>query len=276
MREIAQELGIDTEYVARDLDFHSGVGYAYLAQLEKGIEGGRWEPAAFAATSFRRAGAHALLLDKVDLAKELFGASAKSYDILRRPYAAMMWSLARKIESAKESSDRSLGDFTRSEGRYPHEQFSQLAYSLLIESASGLEQHIAAAHDPYGRFRRVGGELAALSTTPVGMMGIPMASYLKLATSMEEEAPPHDVQYYLLPFLNTYEIALETARSKRYHWSRLLMPFHPVETDILSVLATSNLWFKRRKLNLNDFVRARAESRLASQIISEALERIEK
>ena len=55
-----------------------------------------------------------------------------------------------------------------------------------------------------------------------------------------------------------------------------LMPFHPVETDILSVLATSNLWFKRRKLNLSDFVRARAESRLASQIISEALERIEK
>ena len=92
---------------------------------------------------------------------------------------------------------------------------------------------------------------------------------------MEEEANPHDVRYRLLPFLNAYEVALETARSKRYHWSRLLMPFHPVETDILSVLATSNLWFKRRKLKLSDFIRARAESRLASKLMSDALERVE-
>jgi hypothetical protein len=275
VRDVAQELGIDTEFVARDLDFHRGVGRAYLSQLEKGVEAGRWEPAAFAATAFRRAGAHALLLDKAELATELFGESAKCYDTLRRPYAAMMWSLARNLRSARESSDRSLGDFTRSEGRYPSEQFSQLAYPLLIEGAMGFEQQTKAVQDPYGRFRRVGSELTALSTTPVGMMGISMANYLKLATSMEEEANPHDVQYRLLPFLNAYEVALETARSKRYHWSRLLMPFHPVETDILSVLATSNLWFKRRKLKLSDFIRARAESRLASKLMSDALERVE-
>lgn len=275
MREVAQELGIDTEFVARDLDFYRGVGRAYLSQLEKGVEAGRREPAAFAATAFRRAGAHALLLDKAELAAELFGDSAKCYDTLHRPYAAMMWSLARNLQSAKESSDRSLGDFTRSEGRYPSEQFSQLAYPLLIEGAMGFEQQTKAVQDPYGLFRRVGSELTALSTTPVGMMGISMASYLKLATSMEEEANPHDVQYHLLPFLNAYEVALETARSKRYHWSRLLMPFHPVETDILSVLATSNLWFKRRKVKLSDFIRTRAESRLASKLMSDALERVE-
>lgn len=276
MKELAQGLGIDTEYVARDLDFHRGVGRAYLSQLEKGVEASRWEATAFGATAFGRAGAHALLLDKAELAVELFGDSAKCYDSLRRPYGAMMWSLARNLQSARESSDRSLGDFTRSEGRYPSEQFSQLAYSLLIEGAMGLEQQqTKAAQDPYGRFRSLGSELAAFSTTPVGMMGISIASYLKLATSMEEEANPHDVQYYLLPFLNAYEVALETARSKRYHWSRLLMPFHPVETDILSVLATSNLWFKRRKLKLVDFIRARTESRLASKLISDALERVE-
>jgi hypothetical protein len=92
---------------------------------------------------------------------------------------------------------------------------------------------------------------------------------------MEEEANPHDIQYYLLPFLNAYEIAIETACSRRYHWSRLLMPFHPVEADILSVLATSNLWFKRRELNLGDFIRGRAESRLASKLLSDALERMD-
>jgi hypothetical protein len=274
--EVAQELGIDTEFVDRDLDFHRGVGRAYLSQLEESGAAGRWETTAFAATAFRRAAAHALLLDKAELATELFSDSAKCYDTLRRPYAAMMWSLARNLQSARASSDRSLGDFTRSEGRYPSEQFSQLAYPLLIEGAMGFEQQrTKSAPDPFGRFRRVGSELAALSTTPIGMMGISMASYLKLATSMEEEANPHDVQYYLLPFLNAYEVAVETARSKRYHWARLLMPFHPVETDILSVLAISNLWFKRRKLELSDFIRARAESRLASKLISDALERLE-
>lgn len=275
MREIARELGIDIEFVARDLNFHRGVGRAYLSQLEKGVEASRWEPVAFAATAFSRAGAHALLLDKTELATELFANSAKCYDTLRRPYAAMMWSLARNPQSARESSDRSLGDFTRSEGRYPSEQFSQLAYPLLIEGAMGFEEQTKAVEDPYGRFRRVGSELAALSTTPVGMLRISMASYLKLATSMEEEANPHDIQYYLLPFLNAYEIAIETACSRRYHWSRLLMPFHPVEADILSVLATSNLWFKRRELNLGDFIRGRAESRLASKLLSDALERMD-
>ena len=68
MREVAQELGIDTEFVARDLDFHRGVGRAYLSQFEKSVASGRWEAAAFAATSFRRAGAHALLLDEAKLA----------------------------------------------------------------------------------------------------------------------------------------------------------------------------------------------------------------
>lgn len=278
MKEVAQELGIDTEFVARDLDFHHGVGRAYVSKFEKNVEAGRWETIAFAATAFRRAGAHALLLDKTGLATELFSDSAKCYDTLRRPYAVMMWSLARNLQSARASSDRSLGDFTRSEGRYPSEQFSQLAYPLLIEGAMGFEQEqqdTKSTHDRYGRFRRVGSELAALSTTPVGMMGISMSTYLNLATSMEEEANPHDVQYYLVPFLNTYEVAIETARSKRYHWSRLLMPFHPVETDILSVLATSNLWFKRRKLKLTDFIRARPESRLASKLISDALEQMD-
>jgi hypothetical protein len=275
LREVAQELGIDTEFVVRDLDFHRGIGRGYLSQLEKHIDGQRWETVAFAATAFRRAGSHALLLDKVELATELFGDSAKCYETLRRPYAAMMWSLARNLQSAGASSERSLGDFTRSEGRYPSEQFSQLAYPLLIEAAIGFEkQYTNAMQDRYVRFRRVGSELTAFSTTPVGMMGIPTANYLSLAAKMEEEANPHDVQYYLLPFLNAYEVAVETARSRRYHWSRLLLPFHPVETDILSVLTTSNIWFKRHKLKLSDFIRARAESRLASKLLSDALETV--
>jgi len=107
------------------------------------------------------------------------------------------------------------------------------------------------------------------------MMGISTASYLNLANSMKEEGGVHDVQYYLLPFLNAYEVALETARSKKYHWTRLLMPFHPVEPDILSVLTTSDVWFKRRQTRVIDFVRGRAESRLASKVLSDVLETLD-
>jgi hypothetical protein len=102
---------------------------------------------------------------------------------------------------------------------------------------------------------------------PLGLMGLPIATYLALAGAMEEESDPRDVQYYLSPFLNAYEVAVATARLKKYHWSRLLMPFHPVEPDVLSVLSVANNWFKRHKLKLTDFVRERTESRVAATLL---------
>jgi len=112
VREIARELGIDTELVERDLNFHRGVGTGYFAHSEQDLKEQRWETAAFAATAFRRAGSHALLLDNVELATEMFASGAKCYDALHRPYAAMMWSLARNLQSASASSERSLFEFS--------------------------------------------------------------------------------------------------------------------------------------------------------------------
>ncbi len=276
MKEIAQELGIDTELVIRDLEFHRGVGAGYLSQIEQGVNLGRWEVVAFAATAFRRAASHALILDQAELATALFADSAKCYDRLHRPYSAMMWSVARNQQRASASSDRSLLEFATSEGRYPSERFGELAYPLLFERAAGFgREHTRENQGRDGRFRRVVDELTALSTTPLGIMGIPIASYLNLATSMEEEADPHDVQYYLLPFLNAYALALDTARSKKFHWRRLLMPFHPIEPDILSVLFASSLWLKRHGVDLTGFIRERTEYRLASKLLSEALERMQ-
>jgi hypothetical protein len=276
VKEIARELEIDIELVARDLDFHRGVGTGYLSHIEQYLEQRRWEPIAFAATSFRRAGSHALLLDDVKLAIEMFAKSAGCYERLHRPYASMMWSLARNHQSASKSSESSLFEFVVSEGRYPWERFNQLVYPLLIESVTeAKEQNTPAAQASNRRFRRVAGELNAVSTTPLGMMGIPIASYLNLAASIEADATPQDVQYLLLPFLNAYEVAVVTARSKTYHWPRLLMPFHPVEPDILSVLCVANVWFKRRRQVLSDFIRERTESHLASRLLSDALEQVD-
>jgi hypothetical protein len=276
VKEIAQQLEIDIELVARDLDFHRGVGTGYFSHIEQFLGQQRWEPIAFAATSFRRAGSHAFLLDDIKLAIEMFAKSADCYERLHRPYASMMWSLARNRQSASKSSESSLSEFVVSEGSYPSERFNQLAYPLLVESVTEAEQqHMPASQERNRRFRRVASELNALSTTPLGMMGIPMASYLNLAASMEGDAPPQDVQYLLLPFLNAYEVAVVTARSKTYHWRRLLMPFHPAEPDILSVLCVANVWFRRRKQVLTDFIRERTESRFASRLLSDALEQVD-
>jgi hypothetical protein len=106
-------------------------------------------------------------------------------------------------------------------------------------------------------------------------MGISTATYVTLAAALEANAPSKDVQYLLLPFLNAYEVAVNTARSKPYHWRRLLMLFHPVEPDILSVLCVANEWFKRRQQVLTDFIRERTESRFASRLLSDALERLD-
>jgi hypothetical protein len=276
VKEIAEQLGIDTELVARDLAFYRGVGTGYSSHIGQYSERRSWEPIAYAATAFRRAASHALLLDDAGLAAEMFGNSAKCYEALRRPYAAMMWTLARNLDSASASSDRSVVEFIASEGRYPSEQSGQMAYPLLVESVVDLEEQ--PADDPQarrGRFRRVTSELSALSTTPLGMMGIPIASYLGLAASLEENVDPHEAEYHLLPFLNAYEVAITTARSKTYHWQRLLMPFHPAEPDILSVLSVANGWFKRRKIALTDFVRERTDNRFASKVLSAALEQID-
>jgi transcriptional regulator with XRE-family HTH domain len=276
MKEIAKELGIDLELATRDLDFHRGVARGYLSQQEHIQRPEKWESIAFAATAFRRAGSNALLLDQAELARELFADSAKCYDRLRRPYSAMMWALARNLGAALKSSETSLRDFIQSEGRYPSDRFGQLTYSLLVEGAGRTVEPLSRTNQEFtGRFRRTASELAALSTSPLGIMGLPIASHLHLAASMEEQADPHDVQYFLSPFLNAFELALETARSKQYHWQRLLMPFHPAEPDIIAVLVMSDGWFRRRELKLVDFIRGRADNRLASKLLPDALERLE-
>lgn len=276
MKEIAQQLEIDTDLIARDLEFHRGVAAGYLSQGERYLEQQKWEPIAFAATSLRRAGSHALLLDDGKLALEMFAKSASCYEQLHHPYASMMWSLARNLQSAAELSDTSLNEFVVSEGHYPSERSNQLAYPLLVESVTEAErQQVSTPEARSRRLRQVAIELSAFSTMPVGMMGIPMASYLNLARSIEMGAAPQDVQYFLLPFLNAYEVAVVTARSKTYHWRRLLMPFHPIEPDILSVLCVADVWLKHRKHGLAGFIRERTESRIASRLLSDALERLE-
>jgi len=156
------------------------------------------------------------------------------------------------------------------------EEYGQLTFSLLVDSV-GLDQtkDYDVARKLDHRFRRVWGELDAFSTSSVGMIGIPIASYLRLATALRESEAPEPVLSSLLPFLNAYDLAFETARSKAFHWRRLLMPFHPAEPDILSVFSIADKWLNRRGKRAMDFVRERSDSPLAATLLAEGLEAIE-
>lgn len=136
MKELAELIGIDTEFVARDLEFYRGIGTAYLSHVGKNVERDHWESVAFAARALRRAGSHALLLDDANLATEMFGNSAKCYAALHRPYGAMMWSLAQKFDAALASAENSVRELIVSEGRFPSDQSGQLAFPLLVEGAT--------------------------------------------------------------------------------------------------------------------------------------------
>ena len=46
MKEIAELLGIDTEFVERDLAFYRGVGAGYLSHIGQYSESRSWEPIA--------------------------------------------------------------------------------------------------------------------------------------------------------------------------------------------------------------------------------------
>jgi hypothetical protein len=53
------------------------------------------------------------------------------------------------------------------------------------------------------------------------------------------------------------------------------MPFHPVEPDTLSVFAVADKWLRKHKARAMDFVRERSDSRLAANLLAQAIEAVE-
>ena len=169
------------------------------------------------------------------------------------PTLRCMWT--RNPESAFASSEKSVFEFIAAEGRHASEQSVQLAYPLLFESVADVRETSRRLASSTGPLPNDSQRTQRFFDYASRNNGNPTASYVGLAASLEEGAAPPEVEYHLLPFLNTYEVAISSARSKTYHWQRLLMPFHPVEPDILSVLSVANGWFKRRKITLGDLIR---------------------
>jgi hypothetical protein len=212
-----------------------GTAYAHMTAEEEGDER-RDDLIAFAATCFRRAGAHAILTDDLKLSREMFNQAAEQYARLSKPYALMMWALADNRLRMDEYMRKVWPSAEDRQNHIPSGMRRQNVYSLLYFSVTREPDQNQIRNLEYS-LRRVITELQAMNPLPTGVLGIPVIHYVALANALRDRNGPHSILEALFPFIATYDIAFRTAQSKRSHWRHLRLPFHPAEPDIFAVLS---------------------------------------
>jgi hypothetical protein len=172
-----------------------------------------------AATNFRRAGAHSLLLGEFDAARKMFGSSAHAYYDARFPYATMMEILAGPSGWRFDDSTP-LTRHSQGFEDLPHQRVYDLVAAAIVP---GMRDEAFSAARNFSLPRSI----------PLGVLGIPLGDFVDLATAL---ATGEGVRQAVTPFLQTYNRAIERAAANTHQWDHLAMAFHPAEPDIVSVL----------------------------------------
>ena len=261
---------LDLRTVKLDRRFCEGLALAYLKSARgSNSEEGRHKHMAVAATNFRRAGAQAILLDDFESAKRLFSEAGQIYAQLGLPYALMMSALGQNFEVAQETFYAMLRRHTNRAEEGLSLPRRQQAYMLLLGAVSyGLVPELEFNVD--GVLEDMRRELQACSSAPIGILGLPVASYLDLALALSGDHPISP-QEALLPFLSAYNTAIRQNSHNGYHWSRMVFPFHPAEPDIISVLVITNLALKKTQRSVNDLLKEFPLAWLSRTILQGAL-----
>jgi len=261
-----REVGIDPDLVKRDLYFRVALaeagGLRGPAMRRIGRDHGReWNgehpdagyeqeygervrhfSANVAATSFRRAGAHALLLGEAERAREYFGRAAAAYVELDMPYGLFLeacaggvsrrpddvelrlWNLFARWNARREApaSEDERDDLTR-----PIEEplGSQLPYLLLAAAGARNTGQLDK--------RALRTEAEARRTRPAGVLMLPVSVLLEVADAL---AARESIYQALFPVIAAYDTAVRIASANEFLWERVAMPFHPLEPDILGIL----------------------------------------
>ena len=240
MREALRDLLLDVEVIDRSLDLQRGLGTAYAHMTAEINENERRDDLiAFAATCFRRAGAHALLTDDVKLSREMFNQAGEQYARLSKPYALMMWALADNRARMDEYLRKVWPSPEDRQNHLPSGLRRQNVYSLLYFSVARDTDQNQVRNFEYNP-RLVITELEAMNASPTGILGIAVIQYVALANALRAGNGPESILEALFPFIATYDMAFRTAQSKRFHWRHLRLPFHPAEPDILAVLSIAS------------------------------------
>jgi hypothetical protein len=170
--ELIREFGFDPEVVTRDRDMAAGFAAGHeRAAKEHERQDAVWATHMLcAATEYRRAAAHSVLVSDDDARRELFERAGRAYEALRRPYALMMFWSAGDRETVY-ARGRDFGDGQGVDR-------TQLPYVLLTSAAEG---------GRYDAERRgiLYGQVAGALNTRVGIMGLPVGVYVDLATALD-------------------------------------------------------------------------------------------
>jgi hypothetical protein len=238
LRDLLRDFALDPELIVTDREVSMGLARAHQRRAEDTPRGdARFTRLLASATEYRRAGAHSILLSEWKQAREMFESAGNVYHVLGIPYGLMMFSFSRDPGALVDNVpfDRPARDRT------------QGAYQLLAEAASGREL----------RTERLE-ELASANASPIGILGLPVGAYVDLAVALERDGKggPH-IEAAALPFLVAYSSAVARAFNNSFHWGMMILPFHPVEPDILSVMFCTEAVLRRRQRgSLLDFLKA--------------------
>lgn len=216
-----EPLRLNPDFIAHDREF-------LINAARRGAEGAgsiddpelRRRAFVIAASNFRRAGAHSLLLGEFDFAREMFGRSAGAYYDAAFPYGVMMEVLTGRNWQHFDG----VPPFTRRDER-PGALQHQRVYSLLaaVSRQGPMRDRALAAAREFSQPRSI----------PLGVLGIPLGDFVDLASAL---ATGEGVRQAVVPFLQTYNRAFERAWANSHKWAHLGMTFHPAEPDIISVL----------------------------------------
>ncbi len=253
MREQLSDLRLDLETIELDRKFCQGLGSVYLKSAEHAEADERrhtlW---AFAATNFRRAAAHAILLGDSRSATKLFSEASRAYASLRMPYALMMLALSGHLEESSDVIGR-IHQSTRPEIDQGSQALQKQSVYMLVFNAATMRQNRGEDSTAVRAFEPMQRRLGAFDSSPIGILGLPVGCYIDLANALADSRGSN-IEEALFPFLSAYNTAMRQAALNSFHWSRLLMPFHPVEPDILSLLALTHVAFTTRKRRRSVFV----------------------
>lgn len=243
--DLVRDMGLDPDLITAD--FNASMGMAsYYRRMRDIIP----NATALAASLFRRAAAHTLLLDSLNESRVgVFTEGARAYGVEGHPYAHVMAAFAHA----------NIGDLRR--GSWAGRPQPQHAFQLL----ASLDNPGWSGDDP-----RTG--LDTMQRAPVGVLGVPVGDYLRLyeginalagddrnnpyaAFSRRWQRPPDDssrratdqVINGLQNILIRYDDALEDSRRDEYHWEMLESPLHPAEPEVFAALAYTRRALQRTR-----------------------------
>ena len=258
-RNILEDLGLDVERIERDreacfawaFDYFETANKPEREEREQNQEGLMFVAAA---TNYRRAAAHSLLLGDIETSSDYFYEAGNAYTFQKLPYALMMKLF--KPGWRSEFSIYKVIDGGHAEFPFPLqlELIYVLLFSLVVNEIRDLP--------PAFSLVNIREKLDSYRNHPIGVLGLSLGNHLDLYDvllsfkgNQREEIFSQgnnqiSLEEALLPFVNSYNNAIRLASQNSYQWKRLAFPFHPAEPDIFSILLLVGLVIKHRERSI--------------------------